>query len=612
MGTRLDGADERSSETVAKSADQAIGHRAMDSIRISELQTELKEAQKTVEDLEKKFFFHQALIDTSHELSGLIQPRKIMDNFLLTVMGPFGITHGLSALINTKTREGHISCRGFSDSVVSKLKDNIFKICEEYFADTDLQAVSIPRTRVITKDNIADHSLFPDRTRILILWTINEFYSGLLGFGDKISGDSLNDEDIDILINLTNILMNALSQALSMRNIRQLNADLSTKNSELEKALNEVKLARDELDKRVFHLQTFYDLNSELSPIIRTDSLIESFLLMVMGTFSIADGFILLYDRDKKTVQTVSRGMELKEKIPVDVAERLFYESFEATEQRTIAPMSVMRIVDTGIFARERFGLSAHVGVMFLVDQSFMGLLGIGHKISNSRLTPDEETLLFNSVSNFIVYLKNARSFEKIQGLNEDLEDRNKELNNTINELTEALNKIRVLEKAKARIKSMVSSELERIGRVKAFDFILILAASILLGFFFNLSSPNGIPLIPKSYFRPPPASISADSVESLIYNGKAILIDARPTEFYNQAHIKSAINLPPSIFDFVYMMKLNNLDPGKSIIVYGRNISKHYDNEVAYLLMQRGHGNVRVLEGGLSAWKKKGLPIES
>jgi 3-mercaptopyruvate sulfurtransferase SseA len=46
-------------------------------------------------------------------------------------------------------------------------------------------------------------------------------------------------------------------------------------------------------------------------------------------------------------------------------------------------------------------------------------------------------------------------------------------------------------------------------------------------------------------------------------------------------------------------------------VVVYGRNISRLYDEEVAGLLAKRGHKNVRILTGGLSAWKDQGLPVQ-
>jgi 3-mercaptopyruvate sulfurtransferase SseA len=56
--------------------------------------------------------------------------------------------------------------------------------------------------------------------------------------------------------------------------------------------------------------------------------------------------------------------------------------------------------------------------------------------------------------------------------------------------------------------------------------------------------------------------------------------------------------------------MKFSGLDPAKEIIVYGRTISRHYDEEVAFKLTSRGHSNVKVLPGGLPAWKEKGYHL--
>ena len=49
-----------------------------------------------------------------------------------------------------------------------------------------------------------------------------------------------------------------------------------------------------------------------------------------------------------------------------------------------------------------------------------------------------------------------------------------------------------------------------------------------------------------------------------------------------------------------------------KEIIINGRSFSTRYDDEVARKLEILGHKNVKILDGGLSKWKKKGYPIES
>jgi 3-mercaptopyruvate sulfurtransferase SseA len=93
---------------------------------------------------------------------------------------------------------------------------------------------------------------------------------------------------------------------------------------------------------------------------------------------------------------------------------------------------------------------------------------------------------------------------------------------------------------------------------------------------------------------------------------GSAFFLDARPSNFYGKDHIKGAKNLPLVIFDFMYMMELSEVEKDKEIIINGRSFSTRYDDQVARKLKLLGHKNVKILDGGLSKWKKKGYPIES
>ena len=61
-----------------------------------------------------------------------------------------------------------------------------------------------------------------------------------------------------------------------------------------------------------------------------------------------------------------------------------------------------------------------------------------------------------------------------------------------------------------------------------------------------------------------------------------------------------------------MYMMELSEIDKKQEVVVYGRTISRHYDEQMAGKLIMRGHRNVVVLKGGLAEWKKMGLPVES
>jgi 3-mercaptopyruvate sulfurtransferase SseA len=55
----------------------------------------------------------------------------------------------------------------------------------------------------------------------------------------------------------------------------------------------------------------------------------------------------------------------------------------------------------------------------------------------------------------------------------------------------------------------------------------------------------------------------------------------------------------------------LGEVEKDKEIIINGRSFSTRYDDQVARKLKLLGHNNVKILDGGLSKWKKKGYPVE-
>ncbi len=142
-------------------------------------------------------------------------------------------------------------------------------------------------------------------------------------------------------------------------------------------------------------------------------------------------------------------------------------------------------------------------------------------------------------------------------------------------------------------------------------DYLLIVGLSVVCALVFNRYHSKGIPIVPQSFLN------EAVSFENLAMaldkheKGETLFVDAMPHSFYEQKHIAGAASLPVAIFDFMYDMSIGQTDKSKEIIVYGRTISKHYDEEVASNLVARGHKNVKILEGGLDAWREKHYPVE-
>jgi CRP-like cAMP-binding protein len=148
--------------------------------------------------------------------------------------------------------------------------------------------------------------------------------------------------------------------------------------------------------------------------------------------------------------------------------------------------------------------------------------------------------------------------------------------------------------------------------RLRWVDLAILVGLSLLCSLAFNHTNPKGIPLIPQRYALEGVSVIDPSAVFEKQKKGEILIVDATPANFYEQEHIAGAVNLPLAIFDFMYDLRLGKTDKAKEIVVYGRTISKHYDEEVASKLVVRGFKNVSILNDGLSAWKKNQYPVTS
>jgi len=577
----------------------------------SERQHDRDQALRTREDLDRKIFYLRTLLDTSTELAGIVQPQKMLDTFLLMTMGPLGITTGLAGLVNVRLGSGHITSRGLEPADLETVRVNIPAICLRYFTEAGTAENLTSRTRTIAREGLGVTGLFPSPVQTLFLWDLSGEYAGFLALGEKLTNRPLDDGDEELLLNLIQILKGAMNHALSVLNIQQLNAELLKKNQELEEAMGELNASREELDRRVFHLKTLSDLSSELSPLLDMDRLLRTFLMISMGALGVGQGFVIVQDRKARKVRSSAVGPVHEPVLDGHGCEQLIYQAFDACEIKSLAPGTVSRMGELSFLRQHGIEIDVELAFFFVIDASFMGVFALGPNILASLYSREEVELIVTQISSFMVYLQNARAFETIGALNEDLTRRNEELRQTIADLTEARHRITLLERARAHLRSLVQQEVERVGRPGLLDCALILLLATAIGVLFNLAAPQGIPLVPETLLRQRSATVNPQSAMRLAEEGVAVLVDARPKELYDQKHIRGAVNIPISLFDIMYMMKLSQVDSESPIVVYGRHVSRRYDEELAFRLKQRDHENVRILEGGLQAWEAEGYPVQ-
>ena len=62
-------------------------------------------------------------------------------------------------------------------------------------------------------------------------------------------------------------------------------------------------LVQTELDRRVYHLRTLYDLSRELFGSVDFGAILRNFLFMTMGNFGASEGLVLSQDIHAKTIK---------------------------------------------------------------------------------------------------------------------------------------------------------------------------------------------------------------------------------------------------------------------------------------------------------------------
>ena len=108
-----------------------------------------------------------------------------------------------------------------------------------------------------------------------------------------------------------------------------------------------------------------------------------------------------------------------------------------------------------------------------------------------------------------------------------------------------------------------------------------------------------------------PAATVQLPDFRSAVDNKSALILDARPSVFFEQGHVPGALNLARDDFarDYRRLSSALKAATDKPIIVYCSGGECHDSRLVANALLTLGFGDVKVFTGGWEAWQAAGLP---
>ena len=230
--------------------------------------------------------------------------------------------------------------------------------------------------------------------------------------------------------------------------------DLRTEVKRLREELKQSEHLQSELDRRVFYLKTLYDVSKDIFGSVETETILRSFLLMAMGNFGVTEGSILLINSFSKDIQhLVAVGLADKEVAGMkrDIEQHI-------RQGMLLQPAACAKKALQVDFLSTPLAFSRDFGV----GSEWTGIFGLGAKLIGEPYNQNDRELLDTLVNNLIVSLKNARSFEKIKGLNRDLESKNLELAKALKELQAAMRKVEILESIKLNLCKFVPTAVTR------------------------------------------------------------------------------------------------------------------------------------------------------
>ena len=159
----------------------------------------------------------------------------------------------------------------------------------------------------------------------------------------------------------------------------------------------------------------------------------------------------------------------------------------------------------------------------------------------------------------------------------------------------------------------------------------LLVVASLAAGLVMNRFSSGPLPIVyqtPEQRFDvelttlvaaapfeiAPAAAVGLEQFRAAVGSNSVLILDARPSGFFERGHVPGALNLARDDFarDYRHLSPVLKRLGDKPIIVYCSGGDCHDSRLVANALLTLGFSNVSVFTGGWEAWSAAGLPAST
>ena len=212
----------------------------------------------------------------------------------------------------------------------------------------------------------------------------------------------------------------------------------------MEDEVKDAKHSERELERRMFHLKTLYDLGQEIGYLRGTDEISRSLLMMIIGTFGASLGLILLCDVNRGKIETFTQrgvGRNSFDIFSQAIESGCFRELNEITEPLFLDESGQVQKKENFFELLSSFHIK--IWIPFNIDSNLRGGIGLGDKLSGDPYTSDDQELLSTMARQGAVAIENARlhqaRIEALENSKKELEQLNRAKSRALDHLSHEL-----------------------------------------------------------------------------------------------------------------------------------------------------------------------------
>lgn len=230
--------------------------------------------------------------------------------------------------------------------------------------------------------------------------------------------------------------------------------DAAKKIEKLRAALKTSEKTQADLDRTIFNLKTLHDISADIYSSIETPSIARNFLLMCMGNFGSKRGFLMLIS-----------GSDGR----IDVEASLGYMQEELGPLRRLGKSCLGRADRHSGIVRSKqlqstFPIPLKVALVgtFFFEPCWQGVLILDSKLIEEDYTDGDLEMIQTLTNSLSLSLKNAKFYEEVWALNQELDAKNTRLEKALDELKASMRKIELLESIKESLNKFVPKAVSR------------------------------------------------------------------------------------------------------------------------------------------------------